>query len=256
MGWQVHGTELQEWDGPPRPASDPRLERRSTGTSPREPGLGLLVLVADCLPVALAGGDQVAMVHCGWRRPGRRHPGEGGGALRRGCPLRPSGPASGRAATRWARRCSRLRGPRRRGAGAHARPAPRGTRKLEAAGVDRDRERGPVHELPRRTCSSRTGATTASPAGRAASCGGPDAPCACARTWSGCAARIERAGGDPAEIEICAATKYLPAEDLPALAEAGIGSWGRTARRTCSPKQARTATCSSGTSSARCRAAR
>ena len=33
----------------------------------RAPGLGLLVLVADCLPVALAGGGQVAMVHCGWR---------------------------------------------------------------------------------------------------------------------------------------------------------------------------------------------
>ena len=29
--------------------------------------LGLLVLVADCLPVALAGGGRVAMLHCGWR---------------------------------------------------------------------------------------------------------------------------------------------------------------------------------------------
>ena len=27
----------------------------------------MLVLVADCLPVALAGGGRVAMVHCGWR---------------------------------------------------------------------------------------------------------------------------------------------------------------------------------------------
>lgn len=34
--------------------------------------------------------------------------------------------------------------------------------------------------------------------------------------------RIERAGGDPARIEICAATKYLAAADFPALAEAGI----------------------------------
>ena len=33
----------------------------------REQGLGLLVLVADCFPVALSDGEQVAMLHCGWR---------------------------------------------------------------------------------------------------------------------------------------------------------------------------------------------
>ena len=33
----------------------------------REPGIGLLVLVADCYPVALSDGEQVAMLHCGWR---------------------------------------------------------------------------------------------------------------------------------------------------------------------------------------------
>ena len=32
-----------------------------------EPGLALLVFVADCLPVALAGPGGVAMLHCGWR---------------------------------------------------------------------------------------------------------------------------------------------------------------------------------------------
>ena len=31
------------------------------------PGLGLLVLVADCYPVALSDGERVAMLHCGWR---------------------------------------------------------------------------------------------------------------------------------------------------------------------------------------------
>jgi YfiH family protein len=30
-------------------------------------GLGLLVLVADCLPLALASPGRVAMLHCGWR---------------------------------------------------------------------------------------------------------------------------------------------------------------------------------------------
>ena len=74
MGWQVHGTELREWDGPPQgPAFDartgavgddlPRVDAHATG----QPGLGLLVLVADCLPVALVAPERVAMLHCGWR---------------------------------------------------------------------------------------------------------------------------------------------------------------------------------------------
>ena len=32
-----------------------------------EPGLAPLVMVADCLPIALAGPGGVAMAHCGWR---------------------------------------------------------------------------------------------------------------------------------------------------------------------------------------------
>jgi YfiH family protein len=71
MGWQVHGTELREWSEPPpeRAYAEPGgkdLERVDGHlTSQRE--LGLLVLVADCFPVALSDGDQVAMLHCGWR---------------------------------------------------------------------------------------------------------------------------------------------------------------------------------------------
>ena len=34
--------------------------------------------------------------------------------------------------------------------------------------------------------------------------------------------RIAAAGRDPADVEICAATKYVPAEELPALAAAGV----------------------------------
>jgi uncharacterized pyridoxal phosphate-containing UPF0001 family protein len=34
--------------------------------------------------------------------------------------------------------------------------------------------------------------------------------------------QIDAAGGDPARVEICAAIKYVPVEDLPALKEAGI----------------------------------
>ena len=34
--------------------------------------------------------------------------------------------------------------------------------------------------------------------------------------------RIAAAGGDPSAVEVCAAVKYVPAEELPALAEGGI----------------------------------
>lgn len=51
--------------------------------------------------------------------------------------------------------------------------------------------------------------------------------------------RIERAGGDPAAIEICAAIKYLPGEDLPALAEGGIAIVGENRAQELIAKQER-----------------
>jgi polyphenol oxidase len=71
MGWQVHGTDLREWDGP-----DPQVAYAQPGDKelPRVDGhmteaarLALLVLVADCYPVALSDGNRAAMLHCGWR---------------------------------------------------------------------------------------------------------------------------------------------------------------------------------------------
>ncbi len=70
MGRQVHGAELRR-----------HVERQVPGVyaevvkSPDEvdahatsnPDLTPLVMVADCLPVALAGSRGVAMAHCGWR---------------------------------------------------------------------------------------------------------------------------------------------------------------------------------------------
>lgn len=84
MGWQVHGAELREWDAPdperaysevrskarPRSALAPRGGKelsRVDGHLTGQADLGLLVLVADCYPVALSDGDQAAMLHCGWR---------------------------------------------------------------------------------------------------------------------------------------------------------------------------------------------
>jgi YfiH family protein len=70
MGWQVHGTELLEWTEAPRGNgfAHPGAElERVDGHLTELPGIGLLVLVADCFPVALGGGGRVAMLHCGWR---------------------------------------------------------------------------------------------------------------------------------------------------------------------------------------------
>ena len=72
MGWQVHGADLAEWDGPPAPGKDGfgrpgAALKKVDGHLTSVPGLALLVLAADCLPVALAGAGRVAMIHCGWR---------------------------------------------------------------------------------------------------------------------------------------------------------------------------------------------
>jgi polyphenol oxidase len=87
MGWQVHGTDLLEWNAPPtgRSYAEPRgrLLPQVDGHLTVEPNLALLVLVADCYPVALSDGAQAA------RR--RRWSARGSAA----------------AATRSARRCSR-----------------------------------------------------------------------------------------------------------------------------------------------------
>lgn len=69
IGHQVHGVELERWKARPAGAftdlDAPRPEVDGHVTTC--PDLGLLVQVADCLPVALASSAQVAMVHCGWR---------------------------------------------------------------------------------------------------------------------------------------------------------------------------------------------
>ena len=71
MGWQVHGTDLLEWDAPPtgRSFAEPRgrLLPQVDGHLTEERDLALLVLVADCYPVALSDGARTAMLHCGWR---------------------------------------------------------------------------------------------------------------------------------------------------------------------------------------------
>ena len=70
MGWQVHGTDIKEWDGPDEDKAflDPQGGHlKVDGHITQQHGVAPLVLVADCLPVALAGDGVVAMLHCGWR---------------------------------------------------------------------------------------------------------------------------------------------------------------------------------------------
>ncbi len=70
MGRQVHGAEVlghtaaQDPSPYARPGTPlPEVDGHFTAAA----GLAPLVLVADCLPVALAGPGGVAMLHCGWR---------------------------------------------------------------------------------------------------------------------------------------------------------------------------------------------
>lgn len=70
MGRQVHGGELrrhQAQQEPPVYAEGVRSPDEVDAHATDQPGLAPLVMVADCLPVALAGPGGVAIAHCGWR---------------------------------------------------------------------------------------------------------------------------------------------------------------------------------------------
>jgi YfiH family protein len=58
QGRQVHGTHV---------AVDADEPQEADGQVTTQPGVAAIVLVADCLPVALAGPTSVGMVHAGWR---------------------------------------------------------------------------------------------------------------------------------------------------------------------------------------------
>jgi YfiH family protein len=88
MGWQVHGNEILEWNGPPQNgafahagAELPKVDGHTTTAR----GVPLLVLVADCLPVALVSEERATMLHCGWR-------GLAAGIVERGLDLFPEPP--------------------------------------------------------------------------------------------------------------------------------------------------------------------
>jgi hypothetical protein len=61
--YQVHGDEVGIVDDLAQLSQRPRMDGRAT----RLRGVAPAALAADCLPVAIAGGGAVAMVHAGWR---------------------------------------------------------------------------------------------------------------------------------------------------------------------------------------------
>jgi purine-nucleoside/S-methyl-5'-thioadenosine phosphorylase / adenosine deaminase len=70
MGRQVHGAELRRHERAQEPrvyADVVRSPDEVDGHWTSNADLTPLVMVADCLPVALAGPGGVAMAHCGWR---------------------------------------------------------------------------------------------------------------------------------------------------------------------------------------------
>jgi hypothetical protein len=61
---QVHGSGVKRLTGAPDPAA-PLQELDGQATCARE--LAPIVLVADCLPIAVAGDGAAAILHAGWR---------------------------------------------------------------------------------------------------------------------------------------------------------------------------------------------
>ena len=61
---QVHGAEVRRvTPETPTPAQPPRVDGQATNVREIAPA----ALVADCLPIAVAGDGAVAMLHAGWR---------------------------------------------------------------------------------------------------------------------------------------------------------------------------------------------
>jgi YfiH family protein len=70
MGRQVHGSGLARHDERQEPhvyADVVRSPDEVDAQATSNPDLTPLVMVADCLPVAMVGPGGVAMAHCGWR---------------------------------------------------------------------------------------------------------------------------------------------------------------------------------------------
>ena len=211
---------------------------RRTARRPRSTDAAAIVFVADCLPVLLAADGAVAALHCGWRPLAAGIVDEGVARAARGRRRRARSPprsarAPAAAATRSARRSTRTSRPTTRAAATN----------LDIAAVARAAARGARHRGARRRASARsarrgrsspTAATTASPAARRGSCAAPDHA---ASKPPGSRENLERVRDAdrrrrprPGEVDILAAVKYVPLEEIGVLREAGLDAAGREPR--------------------------
>ena len=209
-----------------------------------EPGLAPLVLVADCLPVALVSaearrdGPRAAGAACRRRpRGGRRALRELGGDGRgRGDRARRRRAAATRSATRSARRSATA--PR----AARSTSRPIAAEQLDAAGV----ERGRTTPASARCAATRAVLLPPPRRGRHRTAGGDRmaelipgwTPSASARNLERGRAR-SRAGREPDGVEILAAAKYVALEELGVLAAGGITLVGENRAQELEAKAAR-----------------
>ena len=228
MGRQVHGADLHWHSGPqaPRVYADVLVSPIEVdGHLTDQPGLVPFVMTADCLPIALAGPGGVASVHGGWR--GLAAGIAGRAAERIGASAAAIGPGHRPVLLRGRRRgAGAVLGPRRSRRGPHARPARGRPAPARASRRRRHRDRGYVHVLqPRALLLAPPRRRAHRPPGRARLAGelvpvveqfsglDPD------RLRSNLESVREHAG---AEVEVLAATKYVPVDEMGALAEAGL----------------------------------
>jgi polyphenol oxidase len=80
QGRQLHEATVRRRREPPDPAERP--PGPADGQATDQTGVASVVLVADCVPVAVAGPEAVAMLHCGWRGLAAGIVAEGVAALR------------------------------------------------------------------------------------------------------------------------------------------------------------------------------
>src|SRR5207249_6907699 len=80
QGRQVHEATVRRRREPPDPAERPPAA--ADGQATDQADLAPVVLVADCIPVALVAPGAVAMLHCGWRGLAAGIVAEGAAALR------------------------------------------------------------------------------------------------------------------------------------------------------------------------------
>ena len=227
---QVHGADVRlvrARDPAPEPSDLPHADGQATADA----GVAPAALVADCLPIAVAGGGAVAIVHGGWRGLAAGIVAAGVAAVRGlgdgGELWAAVGPGAGP--------CCYEVGPEVHeefagvGAGAsrpQARPQGDRAARARARRGGHGRGRRDLHDL-----LGSGGAVLAPARARVDGTPGRDRmvdligglrPEVVRANLERVRARVLAAGRDPADVEVLAAVKYLPASELEALALGGI----------------------------------